>query len=450
MVTQPLRAEPSRAAGVLSGEDYPELRLQAVQAAQPVETPSESGETLAEVLRRESPPDLCLALLNQALRQGELVAFQEAVQQLLSALSDLETRRVMWALEILRLLVRDSENYSFPGRTLSIFLEAIGSGLTRKSEAVIRERQLACGALLLGALGVSGELEEVRRLLARFVHEAGPEGSELRKQLLASKELCTAPLHLFFREGHGVLRSHLLPFFRLIGAEGARGLIRRLEEENRQHRGRIMELLKALGPVSCEAVKASLDAEAWYLVRNALNLLGELGDAEAFEATSRFLEHPDVRIRQAAVRAFWKTGGIRAESYLLDLLPRSDPETQAEVLVGLTQIHAPSAVDAVAALASRSGEALRIKCLEALGLLGRPEAIPILAKALERTGLILKTQESLAIRSTAARALRVLGGPEAIAVLEKAIREAPRNGDQNALRKILEQPTWNGGSGGWE
>ncbi len=447
----PEEVDPLRRGGVISGDAYPELRVRKASSKAPAPsapTPAppleveDPGHLVLEGRLREMTPEACQRLLNGFLERGHLATFTQGIEQVMAGLDapELATRR--WALETIQLMAGQEDQDLMPHGTLAMLLGAVGRCLLTEPEGESRELAVDTVALILGTLGVAGDLEGARTHLTRVIHDAGAQGPALRKQILSSKLLPTSPLRLFFREGRGVLDSRVLPFFRFAGADGGRGLVRQLEEEeNRQRRGRILEILKALAPQSLEPIKESLRAEAWYLVRNALNLLGELGDPEAFEAISRFLEDPDVRIRRAAVRAFWKTGGLRAESYLVDLLPRSVPEIQEEILVGLGQLKGRGSVVPIARLAVESTE-MRVRAIEALALLGQAQAVPTLAPFLERKGRILKTAEPAEVRLATAKALKAIGSPEAMRVLTEAVQAAPRNGDQEALRQILEKSNW--------
>ncbi len=441
--------DPLRQGSVISGDAYPELRVRKVPsetpapaAPMPVPVAEDPGHMVLEGRLQELKPEACQGLLNGFLERGHLATFTQGIEQVMAGLDAPERHARRWALETIQRMAGQEDQDLMPHGTLAMLLSAVGRCLLTESEGEIRELAVDDAALILGTLGATGDLEGARTHLARIIHDAGPQGQTLRRQILSSKMLPMSPLRVFFREGRGALESRVLPFFRFAGADGGRGLVRQLEEEeNRQRRGRILEILKALAPQSLEPVKESLQAEAWYLVRNALNLLGELGDAEAFEAISRFLEHPDLRIRRAAIRAFWKTGGLRAESYLVDLLPRSVPEIQEEILVGLGQIKGKGSVVPIARLAVESTE-LRVRAIEALALLGQAQAVPTLAPFLERKGRILKTSEPAEVRLATAKALKAIGTPVALKALAEAVQTAPRNGDQEALRQILEKSIW--------
>ncbi len=443
--------DPLSPSDVLAGENYPELKLRMPSeakgrdAAPPAvrqEDENLPGET-EEGPAQERSPEAWQAHLVQFLKEGRISVFTRGAEQLMEGLESdrIETRR--WSLETIRALAEADTHALIPLATLALFLGATGRCLNTEADEALQTLAEDCTALLLGAVATAGDLEGACSQLARIIRYAGAGGPALRKRLLASKDLGLIPLRRYFREGRAILESLILPLFRMAGSDGCRGLIRHLEgEENRQRRSRILELLKALGPMSGEPVKEALGAEAWYLVRNGLNLLGELGDPDSFETASRFLEHPDLRIRRAAMRAFWKTGGLRAAPYLVDLLPRCDPETQGDILVGLAQIRASSAVPAIAGFALQAEEALRVKAIEALGQLGQTSALPALAGFLEQKGRLHKIRQSAPVREAAAKALVALGTPEAHGVLAQAIQEAPRNGDRETLQKILGSRTW--------
>jgi len=443
--------EPRQAADVISGDSYPELRLRGLPTPVPEDVPPEVTIPYDEYLcrevqegrLREQSPVECQRILAKLLEMGRVSVFTQGAKELMTALESdqLETRR--WSVATIQALAAEEDQVLIPLGTLPLFLGGVGHCLVSESDESLRDLAVECTALLVGCVATLGDLEGAQSHLMRITQDGGDSGPELRRRILSSMSLSLAPLRLYFREGRSALESRVLPFYRMVGPDGARSLIRNLEEEeNRQRRSRILEILKAMAHLSSEPVKESLGADTWYLVRNALNLLGELGDPGSFEAASRFLDHPDLRIRRAAVRAFWKTGGLRTESYLLDLLPRSDPETQGEILVGLTQIGATASTEPIARLASLAEESLRIRCIETLGQLGQPDAIPALAKFLEQKGRIFKTRETALVREATAKALMAIGTPEASALLGQAVREAPRNGDQEALRKILEKPIW--------
>ncbi|MDP2876921.1 MAG: HEAT repeat domain-containing protein [Holophaga sp.] len=453
LMTKPPASHPRRheKGGILATENHPELRLLEDVRQSPSEPKiiaaireDESlGLEVTEARLREKSPEECQHLLAKFLELGRVSVFSKGIEQVIEGLesTQIETRR--WSLETIQALAMSQDQTLIPHGTLQLLLSKASRCLISEPDSNLQTIAVETVALLLGSVAALGDLMGTQSHLAWIIRDAGEAGPELQQRILSSTNLGLAPLRLFFHEGHSVLESRLLPFFRMAGPDSIRGLVRNLEgEENHHRRNRILELLKALAPLSLEPVQESLEAEAWFLVRNALNLLGELGEPDSHEAIRRFLEHPDLRIRRAAVRAFWKTGGLRSEQDLLGLLPKNEAEIQREILVGLGQIRAVSAVDAISQLSLQAEEPFRINCLEALGKIGQPQAIPILAKCLQEQGRFFKTRESTRVREAAAVALMAIGTPEAKEVLARAVQAAPRNEAQVNLRKILERPSW--------
>jgi len=146
-------------------------------------------------------------------------------------------------------------------------------------------------------------------------------------------------------------------------------------------------------------------------------------------------------VRRAAVRAAWKLGGPGAEPALMQLLPRTDPDTQMEVLFALGQIKSVASVPVLAEFIKdrRAQDRLRHKAIEILGQLGHASGIPVLADLFKRKGFTLFATpvEPSEIRIAAAKALTAIGGPEAIAALKQAIGNEAKGPDRSAMESFL-------------
>lgn len=390
----------------------------------------------------EAAPEEAAQLVAALLEHGLHEAFFQALEQLLVALEGPDPRTAERAVRHTGALAR-LEGREFPPGTLALLLGAVSGRLLREPSGPFRAAGTSALASLLGALGVQGETSAVEGQMARMQNPEEPAWESLLPAVLEDPGLVEPMLQAVFREGRGLLEDRALPYLRLLGPQGAHLLTRALgEESSRNRRNRILELLRGLGQASVPALRACLDGGPWYLTRNAVNLLGELGDAEGLEGFRRALAHSDVRVRRSAVRALWKACGAAAGSVLLDFLPRTDPETQVEVLFGLGQVRCESAIPAIGALASQAPEALRIPALEALGRIGHASALPILAEHLRRKGRIFRTAESPEVRLAAAKALVALGTAEALDLVGRTLAEEPRNGHQDLLRRALETSPW--------
>nr|WP_320131060.1 HEAT repeat domain-containing protein [uncultured Holophaga sp.] len=232
-----------------------------------------------------------------------------------------------------------------------------------------------------------------------------------------------------------------LPFFREMGEPAMDRLIEALgEEPDRRRRAHLMTVIRALHPLPLPALHRSLSAPTWYLVRNTLNLLAELGDASMLPEIQPCLSHPDRRVRQAAVRATWKLAGSKAAPILQERLPESDPETRIEILFGLIQIQATSALPVILdmALDPRIALGFRIKAVEALAQIPQEGTSGRLLPLVQRKGRIFSTAEPLELRVAAARAIRALGPPATLEQLTRVIAAESRGPQRDALQAVLE------------
>ena len=381
-------------------------------------------------------------LFREMLANGLLENLYQVMERILMALKSSTLGEMQRGLILMDALMTQEQVPELPDGVIQLLAEGLLNSLSRLGLEQLSAPATDAIASILTSLGTKGDLAPINAFLVRVNADHFPHGRELRSRVLGSPTFVQLPLGVLFQEGRSAL-PRLLPVFKISGEDGARTLTRLLgEETNRQHRNRILELLKGLGELGFPALRQCLTSGPWYLTRNALNLLGDMGDAKAFPGTVHCLDHSDLRVRRAALRALWRLGGLKAEHILLDHLQRSDSETQIEILFGLGQIRAVNAIPAIGALASQAPEPLRIKALETLGQIGHGSAIPTLSEYLKRQGRIFKTAEPQGVRLAAGNALGAIGIPEAIEALSRAVSEAPKNGDQAALRKILEAHAW--------
>jgi HEAT repeat protein len=204
------------------------------------------------------------------------------------------------------------------------------------------------------------------------------------------------------------LGRSVIPLVVDLGATLAPALIDALAtEEDRNRRGRFVKALKAIGKPAFPALLDALTSPAWYVVRNALMVLGDIGVTSHVAAIGRKLQHGDPRVRRAAARALAKIGGPEAERDLAEALSERDQETLGEVLHCLGTMRAESAVPAVIQLAKArllgGDEKVREIAISTLGQIGSDPAIEFLAELVKPRTMF--NRESLPIRSAAAAAL---------------------------------------------
>ena len=236
--------------------------------------------------------------------------------------------------------------------------------------------------------------------------------------------------------------NEIIPFLEAGGEASCRILLQVLgEEPDRKRRGRLIEAIRGLGDPALPALYEGLTSPTWYLVRNTLNLLADLGDVSSLPEVERCLAHADGRVKRAAVRTLWKVGGPAAVPNLLAALRTSDPETQMEIIFALGQLRSKQSLPALAAfaLAKNAPEPLRVRAAETLGQIGDPEALPALRELAQRKGRIFTSAEPTAVRLAACRGLLALATAESLETLRHVVLAEPRNRDRALMQQILDQ-----------
>jgi hypothetical protein len=250
------------------------------------------------------------------------------------------------------------------------------------------------------------------------------KGESIQKMLngLAGKDHLVNLLPTLYESRKEELMKGVFPLLTRMGEPAARTLLAFLDGDTTQsQRRRLIDAIRAIGAPAIPPLMKSLEAPRWHLVRNAINTLRDLGAHTAIEALGRCLFHPDVRVRAAAARALRDMGG---GTLLLEAFPKVPPDTQAEVAMGLGQLHYLPAVPAIAEVATGRGPLPhRIEAIKALGLMGSVEGTAVLAGLLKAKGLLVAS-EPVEIRLAAARALKGIASPEALEQLDQAIASA--------------------------
>ncbi len=236
------------------------------------------------------------------------------------------------------------------------------------------------------------------------------------------------------------------PYLKMLGASGAEQLVERLADEpDRAKRAHLLEALKACGSVAEAPLLESLKAPEWFVVRNALIILGEITTPERIKELAPLLNHADPRVVVAAIRAVGRIGGRPAEAALAPLVLHPDPSIQMETLFILQEMKSkqaiPALIERVKPQKGRSKpeqEKVREKAVELLGALESMSVVPILQELLGRKRSFFRdTKEPLSIRLAALRALVQLDSQEAQETIRKTLDEEPKGLERDALEAAL-------------
>ncbi len=265
---------------------------------------------------------------------------------------------------------------------------------------------------------------------ARAVLEAAPPSQPHVREAgeNAVQAIARHAIRSYRKEFHNMTpaqREILTKLFEALGPHAVEPLVAGLQqEEDWEIRKTFLAFLVARGREAVPVLVRRLTDTSWYLVRNALLILGDIGDSSTVPAIAATLKHPEARVRRDAVTALGKIGGPRAFALVQECL--GDPEMAEVAMRCLASIDRPRTVAAY--LKATDGvdvwgrrEARLREAITVLGILGAPESIPRLQTILLR-GLWLPPWAGDGVRIAAARALERIGTAAALRAVARGTR----------------------------
>lgn len=194
-------------------------------------------------------------------------------------------------------------------------------------------------------------------------------------------------------------------------------------EKQASARKLLADTLIKCGSAAVPVLLAHLDDERWYVVRNAIAILGEIRNQEAPAHLRPLLQHDDLRVQREAIRALTKIGGPMATDILILAAQSTDQDLCRQALLSLGAMRAQSAVPTLRKLLQKSGwnqRTMDIKkdAIRALGEIRSTQALPDLLAIAGRKRL-LRRRLNEELRIAAIHALGEIGQAEALPLLDK-------------------------------
>ncbi|HZO19170.1 MAG TPA: HEAT repeat domain-containing protein [Gemmatimonadaceae bacterium] len=223
----------------------------------------------------------------------------------------------------------------------------------------------------------------------------------------------------------------LFAVFARAGDDGAEALIEQLNAAQTLAERRVFfDSLRKL-KAGVQVLTHMLGDTRWYVVRNAAELLGEMGANDAEPKLSELLQHEDDRVRKAAVSALSKMTGSGAVKGLAVSLDDDAPGVRMRAASALGNTKTSAAANTLIKHLERENVAdVQHACLASLGKIASGDAIRFLTKAAQPASGLFK-KKATAYRVAAVRALGEARTPAAMGALqnllhdkEKDVREA--------------------------
>lgn len=217
-------------------------------------------------------------------------------------------------------------------------------------------------------------------------------------------------------------RRELAGMFGRIGEPLSRALVDALvDEPDRGTRRIYLEALGTMGPEGVGAVHRMLNDARWFVVRNGLALLGDMGDPASVHRILPVLAHPDSRVRREAVAALTRLGGDDLPRILEQRLGDPSGDVRAAAAGGLGARKVEGAAPALRAMLDSEKDPAALEAvIGALGELGETGAVALLEK--RAVGSLL-TRPPTQIRVAAYRALHAIGTPQARSIVQAAAND---------------------------
>jgi hypothetical protein len=167
-----------------------------------------------------------------------------------------------------------------------------------------------------------------------------------------------------------------------LGSVATRNLIAALvEEEDRARRRRLFSLLASMGTVIAQEVRPYLTDPRWHVVRTMLGLLKAVEDRSLLAEMRKLALSTDLRVRLEALETLLTLEASVPRHLLEAAIFDRDPKVAEAVITLSGTHHIVQAMEPLLSLLAerdlfRRKRSLRLKAIQTLGELGRPEALP--------------------------------------------------------------------------
>jgi len=392
-------------------------------------------------------------VLVRLLSTGQVKEGTALIQKYLSGLmsEDAEIRRRVAdnARYILQLVEKTGKGVQLLGRIADLFftrfqdeqdadvVARLAGGLAFLADMRLRSGDLS------SALDLMRKAEQLSASPAPALKERGERLSEALSR--AGNDKIFKTLTEMLLGGNDQSSMEAAEILKRGGGRSANYLIERLaEEENRSHRARLVMLLKEMGKGSSVPFISRLDDQRWFLVRNVVGILGDIGDVAIMPQLKKVALHGDPRVRREAVRTFMRFGTPESEEMIIRALGDDDRGVQITAVNALASLKGPRALGVLLDLARKSGPfenlpaEVRQEAIVGLGRLAAREAQPVLIDIISRKGF-LGHAEATELRAAAARALGGLASSEVTALLKDLAAKDPRQPVREAAQEALQQ-----------
>ncbi|MBA7523928.1 hypothetical protein ES705_16065 [subsurface metagenome] len=291
----------------------------------------------------------------------------------------------------------------------------------------------------LGKVGMdfllTGRYEKAKEIIEALIEEAGPEKGRTDGERNACKEaleklrdigivhdLVTA-LRDWDREKYETIHFILLHMGEIAVVPLLEALGRETDSSLRK---KIISVIVGLGEEAIPEIVRRFSDKNWYVVRNMVRILREIGMEKAVRYLNMPLKHEDPRVRKEVVYALSTIGGGEALRLISLMTDDPDGEVRRGAIKYLGVMRNKESVPLLMKLIAQRNpfghkNYLIISGIEALGEIGAGEAVPGLVRLLRKSTIFARSRND-EVRIAAATALEKIGNDEAMEALARGTK----------------------------
>ncbi|MFQ5866635.1 MAG: HEAT repeat domain-containing protein [bacterium] len=282
---------------------------------------------------------------------------------------------------------------------------------------------------------LTGRYEKAKEIIEVLIEEASPEKGRTDEERNACKEAMeklrdigivhdlVAALRDWGREKYETIHFILLQMGEIAVVPLLAALGR---ETDRSLRKKIISIVVGLGEEAIPEIVRRFSDKNWYVVRNMVRILREIGTEKAVRYLNIPVKHEDPRVRKEVVHALSTIGGREAFRLVSRMADDPDREVGRTAVKYLGAVRDKGAVPRLLKLIDKRNpfgrnNSLIISGIEALGEIGAKQAVPRLVRLLRKSTIFARSRND-DVRIAAATALEKIGNEEAMEALALGTR----------------------------
>jgi hypothetical protein len=255
--------------------------------------------------------------------------------------------------------------------------------------------------------GVLGKSNTIKGMVAKTLD------SLAKKDVLGSLTL----IYLDLSDNNYKIAGNLL---KNLGRRSVIFLLNRLmHSENKEERFHLMHLIQEIGEVAISVFVECLKKNPpWYVIRNIVFMISEIGDTSFFNLIAPYLQYPDIRVQQQVIICIRMFGGKEMQERLLIALSKVHDELKIRLVMKLGRSEGNDVASALLDLFEKRGSFSKSSAEELLERL----CLALKAFPCQRTvkNLKLLVEERKGIRTDTDKILII--AEEVLSVVEPKVR----------------------------